>query len=110
MSHLMVFFFMFRVPRERKKDKKQEDLSEDQPCLMARCCREGAWPPGHRAKETGRGKATDEGPCLSKTGPRKSAKGKSSPGLQAQSLCICGHPPGYEMGSRSWSLLERRQS
>lgn len=45
--------------------------------------KEGAHISKYKAKDTEDGKATKEGPSLGRTEPRKDAKGKASPRLQA---------------------------
>ncbi|XP_021534052.1 uncharacterized protein LOC110570366 [Neomonachus schauinslandi] len=69
--------FILRVPHERKKEnKKQEVLPEDQPLPDGQMLQkgEGVQIFKDKAKDTGGDKATKEGPSLGRTEPRKDAK------------------------------------
>ncbi|XP_062936433.1 uncharacterized protein LOC134364443 [Cynocephalus volans] len=67
-----------RAPHERKENKKrQEDLPEDQHLPRGQRLQKGerAQSTEDKTKETGEDRAAEEGPSLSKTEPRKDAKG-----------------------------------
>uniref|UniRef100_A0A8C8YG21 Uncharacterized protein n=1 Tax=Prolemur simus TaxID=1328070 RepID=A0A8C8YG21_PROSS len=94
-SYTMVDVFMFRVPHERRKEKKKKHkgLPEDQRSPHGHTLQkgEGAQSPEDKT-EPGEDKAAEEGPSLSKTDPRKDAKGKA------------GHLSTAKAVGQSWEL------
>jgi hypothetical protein len=106
---MMDFFFIFRIPHERKKENtKQEDQHLPHGLMLQET--EDAQSTENQTKEIGEDTAAVEGPSLNKIELQKITNGKGSPGYHPSPSALPGILCVYETGPWSWSLPRQEWS